>query len=130
MLPFRLVYHPRYDLNLGPHVFPSQKYRCLRDRLLRTRFCTEADFIEPEPASDEDILLAHDPAWVGKLKNGTLSYLEILKQRGWRFNRGLLSMSGEDFTMVSPPTARVFALSTISPWPSAGYRRTRPSGAP
>ena len=79
MLPFRLVYHPKYDLNLGPHVFPSQKFRWLRDRLVETRFCTEEDFIAPEPARDEDILLAHDAAWVAKLKNGTLSYHEILK---------------------------------------------------
>jgi acetoin utilization deacetylase AcuC-like enzyme len=79
MLPFRLVYHPGYDLNIGPHVFPSQKYRWLRDRLLQTRFCTSDDFIAPEPATDEDILLAHDAEWVAKLKNGTLTYHEILK---------------------------------------------------
>jgi len=79
MLPFRLVYHPKYDLNLGPHVFPSQKYRCLRERLLRTRFCTEEDFVAPQPATDDDIRLAHDAEWVAKLKNGTLSYHEILK---------------------------------------------------
>jgi acetoin utilization deacetylase AcuC-like enzyme len=79
MLPFRLVYHPKYDLNLGPHVFPSQKFRWLRNRLLDTGFCAEEDFIVPEPARDEDILLAHDAAWVAKLKNGTLSYREILK---------------------------------------------------
>ena len=79
MLPFRLVYHPGYDLNIGPHVFPSQKYRWLRDRLLQTRFCTSDDFIAPEPATDEDVLLAHDAEWVAKLKNGTLTYHEILK---------------------------------------------------
>lgn len=79
MLPYRLVFHPNYNLNLGPHVFPSQKYSRLYDRLIRTRFCTEADFVAPEPATDEDILLAHDAEWVAKLKNGTLSYHEILK---------------------------------------------------
>lgn len=79
MLGFRLVYHPRYDLQLGAHVFPSQKYRLLRERLLRTRFATEQDFVEPEPATDEDILLVHTPAWVAKLKNGTLSYHEVLR---------------------------------------------------
>ena len=79
MLPFRLVYHPHYDLHLGQHVFPSQKYRLLRARLLMTRFASEEDFIEPAPASDEDILLVHNPAWVAKLKNGTLTYHEILK---------------------------------------------------
>ena len=79
MLPFRLVYHSQYDLHLGLHVFPSQKYRLLRERLLVTRFATEDDFVEPEPATDADILLVHDPAWVAKLKAGTLSYHEILK---------------------------------------------------
>jgi acetoin utilization deacetylase AcuC-like enzyme len=79
MLPYRLVYHERYDLHLGPHVFPSQKYRWLRDRLLRTRFAFPDDFVAPEPATDDDILLVHDPAWVTKLRTGTLTYQDILK---------------------------------------------------
>ena len=79
MLPFRLVYHDGYDLNLGQHVFPSQKYRWLHDRLLRTRFAGPQDFIAPEPATDEDILLVHGPEWVDKLRSGTLTYHDILK---------------------------------------------------
>jgi acetoin utilization deacetylase AcuC-like enzyme len=79
MLPFRLVYHPHYDLHLGQHVFPSQKYRLLRERLLRTKFAVEEDFVAPQPATDADILLVHDPAWVAKLRHGTLTYQEILR---------------------------------------------------
>ena len=79
MLPFKLVYHERYFLNLGEHVFPAQKYRYLRDRLLRTRFAEEADFVEPEPATDDDVRLVHDPDWVAKLRTGTLSYADILR---------------------------------------------------
>jgi acetoin utilization deacetylase AcuC-like enzyme len=79
MLPFRLVYHEQYDLHIGEHVFPSQKYKWLRDRLLRTRFAAPEDFIEPTPASLEDLLLAHDAEWVIKLKNGTLTYQDILR---------------------------------------------------
>jgi acetoin utilization deacetylase AcuC-like enzyme len=79
MLPFRLVYHPGYDLNLGDHVFPSQKYRWLHDRFLQTGFACEQDFTTPQPATDEDVLLVHEAAWVAKLKNGTLSYQEILQ---------------------------------------------------
>jgi acetoin utilization deacetylase AcuC-like enzyme len=79
MLPFKLVYHERYFLNLGEHVFPAQKYRWLRDRLLRTRFAEEADFVEPEPASDDDVRLVHDDEWVAKLRTGTLSYSDILR---------------------------------------------------
>ena len=79
MLPFKLVYHERYFLNLGEHVFPAQKYRYLRDRLLRTRFAEAADFVEPEPATDDDVRLVHDADWVAKLRSGTVSYADILK---------------------------------------------------
>lgn len=77
MLPFKLVYHEGYDLNLGAHVFPSRKYRMIRDRMLREGFATPEDFVQPEPARDEDILRVHDAAWVTRLKSGTLSFLEV-----------------------------------------------------
>ena len=79
MLPFRLVYHERYDLHLGDHVFPAKKYRYLRDRMLRTRFAVAEDFIEPQPASDDDVRLVHDAEYVAKLRSGTLSYQDILR---------------------------------------------------
>jgi acetoin utilization deacetylase AcuC-like enzyme len=79
MLPFHLVYHEGYDLSLGEHVFPSQKFRMIRQSLIRDRFAAPEDFLEPQPASDEDILLAHDPAYVRKLKTGTLTYQELLR---------------------------------------------------
>jgi acetoin utilization deacetylase AcuC-like enzyme len=79
MLPFRLVYHERYDLNLGDHVFPSQKFKWLRDRLLRTQFAEPGDFAAPEPATDKDVLLVHSREWVTKLQSGTLSYHDILQ---------------------------------------------------
>ncbi len=78
VLPFPLVYSDRYDLHLGDHVFPTKKYKWLRDRLLRTKFAELEGFVEPEPASDEDILLAHEAQWVDKLRNGTLDYQDIL----------------------------------------------------
>jgi acetoin utilization deacetylase AcuC-like enzyme len=76
----RLVYSEQYDLNLlGDHVFPSKKYKWLHDRMLWTRFATRDDFVAPEPATDDDVLLVHDAAWVSKLRNGTISYQEILQ---------------------------------------------------
>jgi acetoin utilization deacetylase AcuC-like enzyme len=79
VLPYRLVYSEGYDLNLGDHVFPSKKYRWLHDRLVRTRFACPADFVGPEPATDEDMLLVHDAEWVAKLRSGTLTYQDILR---------------------------------------------------
>ena len=79
MLPYPLIYHEQYDLHLGDHVFPSKKYKWLHDRLLRTKFAEEGDFVAPPPATDEDVLLVHAPEWVAKLRSGTLSYHEILQ---------------------------------------------------
>jgi acetoin utilization deacetylase AcuC-like enzyme len=78
-LPFRLVYSENYDLHLGDHVFPSKKFRWLHDRLIRSRFAAPEDFIEPAPATDEDLRLVHDADWVAKLRSGTLSYQDILR---------------------------------------------------
>jgi acetoin utilization deacetylase AcuC-like enzyme len=78
-LPYKFVYHERYDLNLGDHVFPSKKFRWLHDRLLHTKFACPEDFLEPKPAADDDVLLVHDPEWVAKLRSGTLSYHDILR---------------------------------------------------
>ena len=79
MLPFKVIYHPRYDLNLGPHVFPSQKFRLIYELLLREGIADPDDVAEPAPASDGDLLRVHTKEWVGKLKNGTLTASEIMK---------------------------------------------------
>jgi acetoin utilization deacetylase AcuC-like enzyme len=79
MLPFRLVYHPGYDLNLGAHVFPSRKYRLIRDHLIDQGTAHPADFVESAPASDEDILRVHDAGWVHRLKTGTMTDVEMIR---------------------------------------------------
>jgi len=79
MLPFKLIYHERYDLNLGKHVFPSQKFRLIRRALLDQAIADENDFLRPVPAADEDILRAHTADWVRKLKTGALTASELMK---------------------------------------------------
>jgi len=79
MLPFKVIYHPRYDLNLGAHVFPSQKFRLVQELLLRENIATPEDFVQPSAASDEDLLRAHTLDWVTKLKTGTLTSSEVMK---------------------------------------------------
>ena len=77
-LPFKLIYHDRYDLNLGPHVFPSQKFRLIYELLLREGRASEQDFLQPNAASDQDILRVHTSEWVRKLKTGTLTASEVM----------------------------------------------------
>jgi acetoin utilization deacetylase AcuC-like enzyme len=79
MLPFKVVYHPNYDLNLGLHVFPSQKFRLIQLMLLKDEIAAPADFVLPWEATDEDLLRAHTPEWIEKLRKGTLTASEIMK---------------------------------------------------
>jgi len=79
VLPLKLIYHDRYDLNLGAHVFPSQKYRLVFERLLRDGIATLEDFLKPTPASDEDILRVHSQDYVYKLKTGSLTRAEVMR---------------------------------------------------
>jgi acetoin utilization deacetylase AcuC-like enzyme len=78
-LPFKLVYHDHYDLHLGPHVFPSQKFRLIYETLLREELASQEDFLRPVPANDEDILRVHTADWVRKLKTGTLTASDVMR---------------------------------------------------
>src|SRR6266849_3397029 len=78
MLPFKVVYHEKYDLNLGPHVFPSQKFRLIAEALIAEKIAAREDFVQPEHATDEDILRVHTPEWVRKLKTGTLTASDVM----------------------------------------------------
>jgi acetoin utilization deacetylase AcuC-like enzyme len=79
MLPFKLVYSDGYYLPIGQHVFPAEKYRRVRDRLLKSNVAEPSDFLQPQPANDRDILLVHRPEYVHKLTTGTLSAREELQ---------------------------------------------------
>src|SRR5579863_4681259 len=79
MLPFKLIYHPGYDLNLGAHVFPSQKFRLIEQAVLKEGIADKGDFLLPSPAADEDILRVHTPEWTQKMKTGTLTASEVMK---------------------------------------------------
>jgi acetoin utilization deacetylase AcuC-like enzyme len=79
MLPFKVIYHPQYDLDLGPHVFPSEKFRQIHDALLAEGIAEASDFLQPEPAPDVDILRVHTPAYVNQLQTDSLTLSERMK---------------------------------------------------
>jgi acetoin utilization deacetylase AcuC-like enzyme len=79
MLPFKLIYSDDYFLPIGSHVFPAEKYRRIHDQLLATAVAAPSDFLTPQPATDQDILLVHIPSYVQKLKTGTLSRSEEMQ---------------------------------------------------
>ena len=79
MLSFKLVYSDDYYLPIGTHVFPAEKYQRIHKKLIDAGLADASDFVTPQPASDQDILLVHTPQYVHKLKTGTLSALEELE---------------------------------------------------
>ncbi len=79
MLSFKLIYTDGYYLPIGQHVFPAEKYRRVHQQLIESGTADASDFLTPEPASDQDILLVHTPQYVNKLKTGTLSAREELQ---------------------------------------------------
>jgi acetoin utilization deacetylase AcuC-like enzyme len=75
----KVVYSDEYDVDIGSHVFPTIKYRLIREELIKEKLLSSADFEPPEPSSDEDILLVHSKEYLDKIKNGTLSGEEIFR---------------------------------------------------
>jgi acetoin utilization deacetylase AcuC-like enzyme len=75
----RLVHHPGYDLNLGDHVFPSTKFALIRDRLVSSGNFAESDVARPDPATNDELLLVHEPEWVEALTHGTLTMTQIVQ---------------------------------------------------
>jgi acetoin utilization deacetylase AcuC-like enzyme len=78
MLPFKLVFSERYHLPIGDHVFPTQKYDLVRKELLGQGIASPHDFLSPQPATEDDLLLVHSHFYVDKLIEGTLTAREEL----------------------------------------------------
>ena len=59
------------------HSFPKDKYRLLRMRILDQLADQLIDLRIPRPATDAEILRAHDPVYIHRLQNGELSAKEV-----------------------------------------------------
>jgi acetoin utilization deacetylase AcuC-like enzyme len=68
-----VVHSARYQVDIGPHVFPTTKYRLIVDRLIAAGFLAASDLIEPEPASWAELALVHTPEYLAKLRDGTMT---------------------------------------------------------
>jgi len=75
----RVVYTDAYEVDIGGHVFPTEKYRLIKDLLVKKDGFQEGNFIKPDKAGDEDILLVHTKSYLEKLKSGKMSLEEQQK---------------------------------------------------
>ena len=77
-MPLPIVSHRAYEVDIGPHVFPTAKYRLVRERLHAEGTVAPGDLVEPEPVTDDDVLLVHTTDYVRKLREERLSQEEEL----------------------------------------------------
>jgi acetoin utilization deacetylase AcuC-like enzyme len=73
------VFHSaRYHIDIGPHVFPTRKYQLVRDRVAALPADAGAlVFVEPEPATWDELALVHTREYLEKLRTGTLSPADL-----------------------------------------------------
>jgi acetoin utilization deacetylase AcuC-like enzyme len=68
-----VVYSSRYQIDIGPHVFPTRKYALIHARLLESGVIQPSDCIEPTTASWDDLALVHTGEYLSKMRDGTLT---------------------------------------------------------
>lgn len=59
------------------HRFPIQKYALLRRAVVDASLVSSGDLVAPEPATDEQILRAHDASYLERVKSGRLTTSEV-----------------------------------------------------
>jgi acetoin utilization deacetylase AcuC-like enzyme len=74
----QVVWHPDYEVDIGPHVFPTRKYRLIRDRLLGEQTLAERNLLTSVPATDDQVALVHTEEYIRKIKTDSLSRQEQL----------------------------------------------------
>ena len=74
-----VIYSARYRIDIGLHVFPTQKYQLVHDRLIAIQESAgqALSFVEPDPATWDELALVHTAEYLARLRAGTLSAEEI-----------------------------------------------------
>jgi acetoin utilization deacetylase AcuC-like enzyme len=73
-----IIWHEGYEVDIGPHVFPTLKYRAARDQLVQEGTITEGDIQRPQPASDRHVSLVHTPAYLNKIRTGAFERQDVM----------------------------------------------------
>lgn len=66
-----LVYSEKYSMDWWDHIFPVQKFRLLKEMCEKDGKFSKEDFFEPQPVSDDELLLVHLPEYLETLRDIT-----------------------------------------------------------
>lgn len=73
------VWHPAYEVDIGKHVYPTEKYRLVRGRLEEGGLLPELRIREPDPAPERDLSRVHGEAYLEKIRAGRFTRQEELR---------------------------------------------------
>ena len=74
----KIVWSPDYEVDIGAHVFPTRKYRLVKERLVAEGVISEVDLVRPNPASEDDLARVHTLGYLRKIREDDLTPAERL----------------------------------------------------
>lgn len=74
-----VVYSGRYHLDLGGHVYPTEKYHRLYRAAIDRGLLSPSDVREPVEASWEDLALVHTAEYLARIRDGSVSPDQIAR---------------------------------------------------
>jgi acetoin utilization deacetylase AcuC-like enzyme len=72
-----IVYSDRYQIDIGAHVFPMEKYARVRDGLVSRGLISPGALIEPPPARWDELSLVHTAEYLEKTRSGGFRASEL-----------------------------------------------------
>lgn len=85
----KVFYSDNHNIALPEgHRFPIEKYRMVREALICSGVLEESELFVPTPASPETVMLAHTPAYVHAICNGTAD-THTMRRIGFPWSEGL-----------------------------------------
>ncbi|MFB6240792.1 MAG: histone deacetylase, partial [Gemmatimonadota bacterium] len=74
-----VVWHEAYEVDLGEHVYPTAKYRLVRDRLEEEGLLDRVRLLRPDPAPRGDLERVHRADYLRKIREGDFTRQEELR---------------------------------------------------
>ncbi len=111
----KIVYSDNYRIDIGPHIFPTIKYDLARIDLIEAGVVLPADFVEPAPATWDELALAHTPDYLEKVRSG-----QLLPEELGRLEMAWSESMVEGFRQMAGGTLLAARLALGMPRPAAG----------
>ncbi len=73
-----VVWHEAYEADIGVHVFPTRKYRAVRDKLIAEGTLAAADIHQPVAVTDDQVALVHTAEYLRKIQENGFTWQDVM----------------------------------------------------